>query len=68
MPVTLWDHANEKLQSQGGLRKVLKQWHVKEGIGTPTIAKRLNEMGIDVEQRTVWRWLQKEDINRKGEK
>lgn len=66
MAVTLFDHVNDKLN--GGLHKLLRKWHVEEGIGTPTMAKRLNDMGFDVEQRTVWRWLQKEAISRKGEK
>jgi transposase len=50
----------------GSLRKQLVKWHVEEGLGTPTMAKRLNQMGYDVEQRTVWRWLKQEGISRKG--
>jgi len=66
MAVTLWDHIND--QMGGGLKKLLVTWHTKEGIGTPTITKRLKEMGYQVEQRTVWRWLKKENIARKGAK
>jgi len=50
-----------------GLGELLHRWHVIEGIGTPTMAKRLNDMGYKVEQRTVWRWLKQEDISRKGD-
>ena len=50
-----------------GLGDLLHRWHVIEGIGTPTMAKRLNEMGYKVEQRTVWRWLKQEGISRKGD-
>jgi transposase len=53
---------------KGSLREQLVEWHVEEGLGTPTMAKRLNEMGYDVEQRTVWRWLKQEGISRKGDK
>ena len=62
--ITLWDVINSNLD--GGLPDLLRKWHTVEGIGTPTMAKRLNEMGYSVEQRTVWRWLKQEDITRKG--
>ena len=65
MAVTLWDYINDKLDD--GLHALLEQWHVDEGLGTPTMAKRLNEMGYEVEQRTVWRWLKQEGISRKGD-
>lgn len=61
MAITLWEYVNSSLD--GSLRQKLVDWHVKEGIGAPTIAKRLNEMGFDVEQRTVWRWIRDEDIS-----
>jgi repressor of nif and glnA expression len=66
MPVTLWQYIDDDLD--GGLKKLLTEWHAKEGIGTPTIAKRLNDMGYKVEQRTVWRWLKQENIAKKGAK
>jgi|FreactTroBogLake_1042271.scaffolds.fasta_scaffold57521_2 hypothetical protein len=67
MPVTLWQYVDDQLD--GGLRDLLVQWHSKDGIGTPTIARRLNEMGVGpVEQRTVWRWLKQEGIAKKGAK
>lgn len=68
MPVTLWQYVDNGLESEGGLKKLLQQWHTKEGVGTPTIAKRLNEKGFVVEQRTVWRWLKQENIKKKGER
>ena len=63
MAVTLWDHINEDMN--GELRRTLRRWYVQEGLGTPTIAKRLNAMGYDVEQRTVWRWLKQQDIKKR---
>jgi len=66
MPVTLWDYINE--QMDGNLKDLLREWHYVEGVGTPTIATRLNEMGYEVEQRTVWRWLKQQKISKKGEK
>ena len=65
MPVTLWDYINSDMNGQ--LRRTLRKWHVHENLGTPTIAKRLNEMGYEVEQRTVWRWLKQQGISRKGD-
>jgi transposase-like protein len=66
MPVTLFDHINANLD--GGLKKLLVEWHTKEGVGSPTIAKRLTEAGFSVEQRTVHRWLKKMEIKPKGRK
>jgi repressor of nif and glnA expression len=66
MPVTLFDHINANLD--GGLKKLLVEWHTKEGVGSPTIAKRLTEAGYNVEQRTVHRWLKKMEIKPKGRK
>ena len=66
MPVTLFDHINANLD--GGLKKLLVEWHTKEGVGSPTIAKRLTEAGFSVEQRTVHRWLKKMKIKPKGRK
>ena len=66
MAVTLYEYVNEKLN--GSLNALLIKWHKEEGVGTPTMAKRLNEMGYDVEQRTVWRWLKQQGISRKGDK
>jgi repressor of nif and glnA expression len=66
MPVTLFDHINANLD--GGLKKLLVEWHTKEGVGSPTIAKRLTEAGYSVEQRTVHRWLKKMEIKPKGRK
>lgn len=60
MAVTLWDHIDAALE--GNLRHLLIDWHGIEGVGTPTIAKRLNEMGFEVEQRTVWRWIKAQGI------
>jgi transposase len=65
MAITLWDFINTSMG--GTLRNQLVEWHVAEGLGTPTIAKRLNALGYDVEQRTVWRWLRDEDIVRPTE-
>ena len=62
MAVLLWDAVNEKMN--GSLRDLLVIWHTIEGLGSPSIAKRLNEMGYPVEQRTVWRWLRDEGIKR----
>ena len=53
MPVTLFDHIDANID--GGLKKLLVEWHTKEGVGSPTIAKRLTEAGFSVEQRTVHR-------------
>lgn len=66
MAVTLWDYINNDLD--GKLLTLLQQWYVEEGIGTPTMAKRLNSMGYDVEQRTVWRWIKQQDLAKKGAK
>ena len=66
MPVTLFDHIDANLD--GGLKKLLVEWHTKEGVGSPTIAKRLTESGFSVEQRTVHRWLKKMEIKPKGRK
>jgi len=66
MPVTLFDHIDANLD--GGLKKLLVEWHTKEGVGSPTIAKRLTEAGFSVEQRTVHRWLKKMEIKPKGRK
>jgi transposase len=63
--VTLWDHIDSLMG--GSLKDQLVKWHTEEGLGTPTMAKRLNDMGYEVEQRTVWRWLKQEGISRKGE-
>ena len=60
MAVTLWDHINADLD--GKLADLIYEWHFEEGIGTPTIAKRLRERGYEVEQRTVWRWLKEKNI------
>ena len=65
MAVTLWDYINANMN--GELRKTIVQWYVQEGIGTPTMAKRLNDLGYEVEQRTVWRWLKQEGIRREGD-
>jgi len=62
MAVTLWDTVDEKLH--GSLRDLLVIWHKVEGLGSPSIAKRLQEMGHDVEQKTVWRWLRDQNIER----
>lgn len=64
MAVTLWEHIDSDLN--GGLRDLLCKWHGEEGIGTPTMAKRLNSMGYTIEQRTIWRWLKREGIKKKG--
>ena len=64
MAITLWEFINSNMDGQ--LRDLLCKWHSEEGIGTPTMAKRLNDMGYSVEQRTVWRWLKQEDISKKG--
>ncbi len=66
MAITLWEYVNTSLE--GNLRNLLIDWHIKEGLGTPTIAKRLNTMGFPIEQRTVWRWIRDEDINEAEEK
>ena len=63
MGITLWEYVDGELD--GGLEKQLREWHTKEGIGTPTIATRLQDMGFDIEQRTVWRWLKAKQIARK---
>ena len=65
MAITLWDHIDAGLGGQ--LEATLRKWHIEEGIGTPTIARRLNEAGFHVEQRTVWRWLNQYNINRGGD-
>ena len=62
MAVTLWQYINAELD--GNLGDLLREWHVSEGVGTPTIAKRLRERGYQVEQRTVWRWLKQEGIEK----
>ena len=64
MAVTLWDHINADLD--GKLAELIYEWHVKEKVGTPTIAKRLREQGYEVEQRTVWRWLKQKNIEQGG--
>ena len=61
MAVTLWDYINESMN--GSLKETLQQW-VDEGIGTPTMAKRLQADGHDLEQRTVWRWIKQYNITR----
>jgi hypothetical protein len=60
--VTLWEHIDGALDGQ--LEALLIEWHSVEGIGTPTIAKRLNSMGFEVEQRTVWRWINQRKITK----
>ena len=65
MAVTLWDYINADMNGQ--LRKTIVHWYVDKGVGTPTMAKWLNDMGYDVEQRTVWRWLKQEGITREGD-
>lgn len=62
MAVTLWEHIDKALDGQ--LEARLVEWHSVEGIGTPTIAKRLNAMGFEVEQRTVWRWIKQRSISK----
>ena len=62
MAITLYDYIDG--QMKGGLQDLLEGWHIEEGLGTPTMAKRLNDMGYPVEQRTVWRWLRDRGINR----
>jgi len=63
MAVTLWDHIDKELD--GGLKDLLTKWYSVHGVGTPTIAKRLNSMGFSVEQRTVWRWITQHNIIKK---
>lgn len=65
MAVTLWQHVDAAMN--GKLYDTLYEWHVNEGLGTPSMAKRLTDQGFSVEQRTVWRWLKQEGISRKGE-
>jgi hypothetical protein len=63
--ITLWDHIDAAMN--GELEATLRKWHTDEGIGTPTMARRLEALGHQVDQRTVWRWIKQKNIV-KGDK
>ena len=64
--ITLWEHIDK--QMDGKLKEMLIEWHSQKGYGTPTIAKNLQELGFEVEQRTVWRWIKIHNIPAKRRK